>query len=223
MLHITNGDAAAERIHQTNIPGAILPWRDVLHEGPVPARLTLDELREVRARFIAEQGWGGFDEVLRGFADRDQVLAQWRAHTEVVLWFEHDLYDQLQLIQVLDWFAQKEEQQPVGVTQLGLVCVGEYLVTLAAEQLSALYRNRRPVSVTELRLGRQAWSAFRSPDPQQIAAFLQEDLAALPFLEGALRRHLQQFSSVWNGLSRNRGASLGRDRRRHNHAARSLY
>ncbi|HYM57954.1 MAG TPA: hypothetical protein VES79_08320 [Solirubrobacteraceae bacterium] len=34
----------------------MLAWRDVLHEGPVPM-LAPTELRGVRARFIASQGW----------------------------------------------------------------------------------------------------------------------------------------------------------------------
>jgi hypothetical protein len=28
-----------------------------------------------------------------------------RGEDEIVLWFEHDLYDQLQLLQLLDWLA----------------------------------------------------------------------------------------------------------------------
>ena len=34
-----------------SLPGLVLPWVDVLHEGPVPA-LPPDKLRAVRARFL---------------------------------------------------------------------------------------------------------------------------------------------------------------------------
>jgi hypothetical protein len=37
-------------IAASGIEGQILPWRDVLHEGPVPASLSADELGEARAR-----------------------------------------------------------------------------------------------------------------------------------------------------------------------------
>ena len=56
LLHITNGDYAAEKI-STIVSGNVLPWRDVLHEGPVPA-LRLEELSTLRAKFNAERGWG---------------------------------------------------------------------------------------------------------------------------------------------------------------------
>jgi hypothetical protein len=54
MLCITNGDSAAALIELSGVSGDVLPWRDVLHEGPDPSGLSFDELREVRANFIAE-------------------------------------------------------------------------------------------------------------------------------------------------------------------------
>jgi hypothetical protein len=204
MLHITNGDAAAERIASAGVTGEILPWRDVLHEGPVLPNLSLDELRGPRAQFIAERGWATLDQVTRDFERRDQALAAFHDHDQVVLWFEHDLYDQLQLIQLLDWFAcQKLED-----TRLSLICIDQYLGMLLPKHLSALYRTRHPVSPAELALGQQAWAAFRSPDPTQIVALVSEGTPVLPFLSGALGRHLEQFPSVKNGLSRSEAQAL---------------
>src|SRR5687768_16115723 len=108
MLHVTNGSCAGEIIQQTCLPGEVLTWDDTLHEGPAPARLSSDELREVRARFIVACGWASYDEAFSRFARRDAALAGYRDHDEIVLWFEHDLYDQLQLIQILDRFAGQE-------------------------------------------------------------------------------------------------------------------
>jgi hypothetical protein len=45
-LHVTNGDCAAELIAQTGLSGEILAWRDMLHEGAVPANLSSAQLRE---------------------------------------------------------------------------------------------------------------------------------------------------------------------------------
>ena len=60
ILHITNGDSAADLLTDAGIEGVILPWRDILHEGPVPATKNLSALSEVRARFIFNSGWGSF-------------------------------------------------------------------------------------------------------------------------------------------------------------------
>jgi hypothetical protein len=204
MLHITNGDCAVRRLQDAELPGSIMPWRDVLHEGPVPDGLDLDSLREIRARFLSDQGWGNYDDLVRELAERDSELKGFGRHEEVVLWFEHDLYDQLQLIQVLDWFAER----PLEHTRLSIVCEAEYVGTMPPERCAEFFRSRRPATSEELDLGQRAWAAFRSPDPSGVEIFLGEQNGALPFLAAALTRHLQQFPSVENGLSRSEQQAL---------------
>jgi hypothetical protein len=204
MLHITNGDSAANGIRGTGLPGEVLSWADVLHEGPVPENLTLDQLRTVRARFIASCGWNTFELALNQFSRRDRVLLESMNQDEIVLWFEHDLYDQLQLIQLLDWFGQ---QKRAG-TKLSLICGAEYLGSATVERLRERFPQRQPVSSTQLELAHAAWAAFRSPDPVRLTALLQRETSALPFLAAALLRQLQQFPSKGNGLSRSERQAL---------------
>jgi hypothetical protein len=205
MLIVTNGDSAAEKIRSAGIPGSVLPWRDVLHEGPVPCGLSPGGLRTVRARFISDVGWATFEDVLRGFAQRDAALEEFSQYPELVLWFEHDLYDQLQLIQVLDFFSRRR----LASTRLSLICVDEYIGLASPDTLKTLFDQRREVTRAQLELGLQAWTAFRSPDPSDIADLLREETSPLPFLAGALVRHLEQFPSTKNGLSRSEQQALG--------------
>jgi hypothetical protein len=114
VLFITNGDSAAGKIGASGLAGEILPWRDVLHEGPVPGGLSPEGLADVRARFLAERGWTDLAGARRDFAQRDATLASYGDHEEIVLFFEHDLYDQLQLIQVLDWFSERDLEAIAG-------------------------------------------------------------------------------------------------------------
>lgn len=213
MLHITNGDTAAERIRAVALDGSVLAWQDVLHEGPVPADLALEELSEVRARFIASQGWGRLEDVRAEFHRRDGVLVGFRDHEEVVLWFEHDLYDQLQLLQVLDWLAG----QPWGATVVSLICIDAHpevqpfhgLGQLDSAQVAALFPSREPVTAEVLQLARRAWRAFRAPEPSDLGALIAgPDVSLLPFLAPALLRHLEQFPGTRTGLSRTETAIL---------------
>lgn len=206
MLHITNGDSAADLIRDAVFSGQILAWRDVLHEGPVPAGLSLHQLSEVRAEFIAAKGWGTLPAVRASFTERDETLARFREHEEVVLWFEHDLYDQLQLCQLLAWFQGRER----GATRLSLICIGEYpgihpfhgLGQLSVHQMASLFPVRHAVTPKEMKTGHAAWQAFTSPDPYDLETLLATNLTALPFLRPALLRHLQQFPAAKNGLAR---------------------
>lgn len=190
MLHITNGDCAVAVLSQA-VKGTFLPWRDVLHEGPVRAGLSLDELSKERAAFIASAGWGSEAEVLNQFEARDAAFRRAGEHDEIVLWFEHDLYDQLQLIQVLDGLSG------VRGPPISLVCEPEYLGSRAPERAAELFSLRNPVTRRHLQDASGAWRAFRSPDPRAL-----ENLktTSLPFLAGAVRRHLEEFPWTTDGL-----------------------
>ena len=52
-LIITNGDCAVEKIENCGISADFIPWRDVLHDGPVPTCDSLDDLSKIRAEFLA--------------------------------------------------------------------------------------------------------------------------------------------------------------------------
>ncbi|VAW28006.1 hypothetical protein MNBD_BACTEROID06-109, partial [hydrothermal vent metagenome] len=73
ILNITNGDSSVEIMKKAEIPGKFLPWRDVLHDGPVPEGLVLEELSRVRSEFIVSRGWGEPEVVKRDFIERDNV------------------------------------------------------------------------------------------------------------------------------------------------------
>jgi len=194
VLHITNGESVS--IPQTGLPGDVAYWNDILHDGPVPSGLSLQELSRVRERFIVEFFSLPASEV--SFAQRDEAVLHFRDHEEVVLWFEHDLYDQLQLIQILDWFSRQDLAQ----TRLSLISVDSYLGPMRPEQLAPLFETRRAVTAAEFQTAQAAWTSFCSPEPTRLADLLSRDTSALPFLSAALLRHLQQFPALSNGLSR---------------------
>jgi hypothetical protein len=203
-LTITNGDIAAGTLSEAGIAGKIIPWRDVLHEGPVDSSLSLGALSKRRARFIAERGWAGLTQASGGFAERDRAIQKLDDVDEVVLWFEDDLYDQLQLIQLLDFFART----PAKGKKVSLVVVDGYIPPLSATKIQALEASRPAVTPAQLELAKRAWKAFGSDDPAAVLSLLSEDTSALPYLAAALKRHLEEFPSLENGLSRSEYEAL---------------
>ena len=190
MLHITNGDCAVAVLQAAGVRGEILPWRDVLHEGPVREGRSLEELSTERIGFIAGAGWGPREEVEKSFRERDAAFRRAGEHDEVVLWFEHDLYDQLQLIQVLDGLY--------GQARVSLVCEAEYLGTMAPERAAELFALRSPVTKRHYNEARAAWTDFRSPDPMGFTTEFQ----TFPFLGPALIRFLEEYPWTTDGMSR---------------------
>lgn len=193
-LHITNGDSALGRIAGIGLRGSLLSWLDVLHEGPVPA-LPPDQLRVVRARFIAERGWDDFTQALMRLTERDAALARADDYDEVVLWFEHDLFDQLQLLEVLNRLAPAD--RAVSVAQ-----ADRYLSEMDGEALRALFDRRQPATSEAFAGAREAWTAFTSPDPRALLAACSHESSALPYVAPALRRVLEELPGRRTGLSR---------------------
>lgn len=203
VLHVTNGTAAAQDLQQLN--ANVLTWDDVLHEGPVPAGRSPRELREIRARFLADAGLASSATEARArFAARDARLDAVDFSTKLVLWFEDDLYDQLQLIQILDRLATGEgalrRSRPLGPVQLVHLPRGPR--TFLRDRLARAASLRE----TDHETARRAWAAFTAPDPyavQDLALRLTERPPAnLPDLALALRRLLEEHPATTDGLAR---------------------
>ena len=203
ILHVANGHATTGLIEQSGVPGRTQIWADPLNEGPVPGNVSDDQLLTIRARFLASQ----YDA-----SDAADDLRRWReavddnaGYDELVLWFEHDLFDQLNLIQLLAHLGRAPRSKPIT-----LICIDRYpghpdfmgLGELEPRDLAALFKDRRPVDAAQIALATRAWSAYRSPDPRAIEELLKSDTSALPFLAAALARHLEEFPSDADGLSR---------------------
>ena len=202
-LHVANGTSTTMTIEAAGIPGACSIWADPLYEGPVPAGLADSELLEVRTRFL-----------LGGSApDPVNDMREWRAailrvdtYEELVLWFEHDLFDQLNLVQLLTWL----DGHVAATKPVSLICIGEFpgrpdfkgLGELTIQELAPLVDTRQPVEGVAYALARRAWNAFREPTPEALDELRRGDTSPLPFLAAAMTRLLQEYPWTTDGLSR---------------------
>jgi len=214
ILHIHNGDASADVAKQSSIPGEHFAWREALIDGPVPVAANEEEWRRVRVQHLSESYGVEHADCEKESVAQEKKLASFADYEEVVLWFEHDLFCQVHLIYLLNWFAGRD----LGKTKLSLICIGSFpgranfrgLGELSAEELSSLFPSRQPVTREQLELAAMAWDAYRSTDPRDLETLLEKDTSALPFLGPALQGHLRRFPSTANGLGRieNRGLQL---------------
>lgn len=228
-LHITNGDSAGDTL-RTFLTERVLVTCDVLHDGPAPA-VDGDAWYDVRARWLASTFEADVANTRESLANFDRFVTQPDRHDEIVLWFEHDLFDQLLLIRTLDVIA-RYGTSGFSRTSVSLICIGEFpgverfigLGQLDADQLASLYPQRKPVTADQYSLASEAWRAFRAEDPRELEALFvrltasaeatavkKADVpsdATLPFLSGAIQRLFEEYPSTTNGLSRTAQAIL---------------
>ncbi len=205
ILHITNDETTAENVRQAGISGEAIAWQDALYEGPVINDLSLTKLSMIRAEYFSKLGWGNKEEIWQRFKKRNEKIMAFNEYDEVVLWFDHDLYDQLQLLQLISWFAA----QNTGRLLISLICIDRYpgsrmffgINTLNHEQLQNLYRKKTEITMSQMSVCQQGWMAFTSPNPDSLLKFFPQDMSSMPFLKNAIARLVQQFPAKSNGLS----------------------
>ena len=205
MLHILDGDASAGTLKRTNVPGEKFAWREAFIEGPTPAGIEADEWRTLRAQHLSDHYSLAFEECQQRLGEQEATLQALGDHDEVVLWFEHDLFCQANLLYLLDWCSRN---RIVEKTKLTLISIDQFpgiedfrgLGQLNPEQLASLFDSRHVVTEAELETARLGWRAYSAAQPTELTAVLKNDLSSLPFAKNALELHLARFPSVRNGL-----------------------
>ena len=192
-LIVTNGQSGVDAIENAGIEGLILSWEDVLHDGPVPAGHSLEDLSNVRAEFIASNGWGDFESVHARFKERDRIIRAADSFLEVVLFFEHDLYDQLQLLQVLSLFDYPE--------RLSLVLPPTYISDCSPEELKEEYDERIVILPEQLENAHLVWDAFTRAEPHDLGAIAYSVLFLPVHIPSAMLRLIFEYPDSNTGTS----------------------
>ena len=207
MLHILNGNCSAAILRRTDILGEILPWREALAVGPTPQGLSEESWINLRAEHLSQAYGKAVGDCKQEFRSQEHVLNGFGRNDEVVLWFEHDLFCQANLIYLLARLGQSDRRE----TKLSLICIDRYpgianfsgLGQLVPEQFERLFHHRVELTETTLSAGKAAWEAFTAATPKEIERFVRRETPPqLPFLADALRSHLARFPSTLNGLGR---------------------
>jgi len=214
-LHITNGDSTGNMLKASEVVnGEILVWRDVLHDGPITHKegdAYFNERSEFLWSVISQPGplndyKGLQSSIFDDFKEREARLAQLHQFDEVVLWFEHDLYDQLQLAECLFHLSKHDDISDKS----SMICIGEHsgvlyfhgFGNLSISQLEALYPGRQPISSVQLASGCRVWDALNESEPFALNKLLLQTFTDLPFMQPALHRFAQEYPSTENGLTR---------------------
>jgi len=204
-MHIRCGHDFLRELREAGLHGEFNAHINPYLQGPVTD--TPDWL-ERRARFVADtfslyQPLPFATALEDARAEEQRLAAASRDYDRVVLWLEHDRYDQFVLLRCLAWFAEHgapPRLELVGPSDFPGATRFVGLGQLPPEALRLLWERREPIGAEQLAFGRRAWAHFRAPDPRALAALARDGTPLLPALAGSLHRHLQELPSVGDGL-----------------------
>jgi hypothetical protein len=206
VLHIRCGTDIVAKLREAGLPGEILVWQDPVSHGPTPAGWSGAAWHRGRAAFMAAAYGCEVNAIRRELEEADAALDRLSRHDEVVLWFEHDLFDQSILVHLLAEIAGR----PRGNAALSLVSIASHpevsrfigLGNLDANQLAALFPGRRPVTDAMLAAAERVWSKYVSADPRLLNEEARTAIDGLPWLPAALVRHLEELPWTTDELGR---------------------
>ena len=202
MIHIANGDIVGSKLG--NLPDEVLVWREMYDMGPLAQVSSKEEWIERRALFFENKLAIPRSLFIKNCEEQDRYLDGLNRDREIVLWFEHDRFDQTMFMYLLNELTKKE------FTNISMVTIDRYpgiehfhgLGQLTSQQLEELfYKMKQPISADQFDEAITGWKAYTSPNPIDIEKWLTTSKGKLPFLKQVLKSNLSYFPSCQTGLN----------------------
>ncbi len=175
-------------------------WREVLVHGPLFYMIDSELFWDMRAQFIEKAFNSNLASYRRKVINEFKKLKKFEGE-EIVLWFEYDLFCQVNLVALLSYLMRAKKN-----TIISLVCVGDMpgydkmvgLGEIGHEEYSALYNTRLRLEKKDLLLADRAWMSFCSMSTDQFKDLKSDKLI---YLEKA-------FEAAIDMLKREEGVSI---------------
>ena len=200
-LHITNGSNLTEYLKDLSVEGEFLTWHEILCEGPTVRNIDSDEFVEARRSFLNEFYNIEIDEY--EFKREMYKLDDVSNNSEIVLWFEYDLFCHINLVGVISLLKQKKIDLP-----LYLVCSGRIkeakelkgLSELLPEQLLQHYKEKLLLTEDDVDIATSIWDIYCGKDHNLLKPYIVKT-SSFRYMNSCLKAHLKRFPDSRNGLS----------------------
>ena len=202
ILHITNGSNLTDAISELGIKGDILTWNEMLCEGPTQYIIDSEEFYKTRGTFFKNTYNVESNDYKSKFIDEIEKINSTDNYSEIVLWFEYDLFCHINLVAAISLIQQKQVDLP-----LYLVCSGRVtgekdlkgLSELTPEQLQSHYNDKVLLKKEDINIAITVWRIYCGDNHNDIKPFITKP-SSFTYLSNCLKAHLKRFPNTENGL-----------------------
>ncbi|THD67902.1 DUF1835 domain-containing protein [Robertkochia marina] len=203
-LHITNGDSMTGSLMRLELKGDIITWREMLCEGKTTIDVGSESFWRQRFEFlhsrykVSKQNF--IDLTLKEYRN----LCNHKKQQEIVLWFEDDLFCQVNMLGVLSWLLKQRPYADVFLVSLSKTDTKGALVPLSqlsVDELKECYSNKVLLSTDDMEYADFIWQLYCEKNPIRLYNAVKRERAAFPYLKKAIHAHCKRFPSVQNGLN----------------------
>ena len=204
ILHITNGDSFTERLKSLKIKGDIITWREMLCEGRTLNNVGSESFWKTRFDFLNKNYKVTKSTFIERTLKEYRSLCNHKKQDKIVLWFEYDLFCQVNMIAVISWLKMHRRYAEISIACSGKVDGEDKMYSLnelTNEQLHTLYENRTFLKQDDIEYADYIWQLYCSDNPIRLENLTDFDKYNFPYLERAINAHLRRYPSIKNGLN----------------------
>jgi hypothetical protein len=168
---LLNGDCLAEQLKGAELPLETVVFREALVSGPLGGA-TWEEFWETRIGFLTKQYGATALEVQEKTVAELEKIRSLADGVELSLWFEDDLYCQINLWFVLNLLTESQNIKIFRVFPPEASPKNRWrgFGDASAAALEQAYESKVPFTSSDLVLGKNLWEAYRLRDGEQLTA-----------------------------------------------------
>ncbi|WP_394749074.1 DUF1835 domain-containing protein [Spongiimicrobium salis] len=204
-LHITNGDSFTEKLNSLQLNGDVITWREMLCEGKTLTNVGSESFWKTRFEFFNKTYKVSKSKFIEHTLKEYRSLCNHKQQDQIVLWFEYDLFCQINMLAVISWLKTHRRY-----AEISLVCSGKEddtdrlygLSELNTEQLLKLHENRITLSQDDIEYADYIWQLYCSDNPIRLENLKDFENYQFSYLGDAITAHLKRFPTIKNGLNK---------------------
>ena len=120
ILHITNGDVTTNYLKELKFSGEFITWREMLCEGKTTSDVGSEDFWKNRFEFFKATYKVSKQKFIDYTVKEYRNLCNKKNQKEIVLWFEHDLFCQINMLALISWLKRYRKGYHIS-----LVCSGK--------------------------------------------------------------------------------------------------
>jgi hypothetical protein len=190
--HILTGDSLAGTFRRAGIEGNVIVSRECLIDGPVSD----DDLAvfwKKRSDYIIDAFNAGADEYLTNVQSEFEKVAHIGHHDEVNLWFENDLFCQVNMWFTISLLSRSSITNVYRVSPLiRNANKWEGFGRHTANDLVQCYEKRQRFTKGDFKLGENLWDAYRKADVAALALYSRSLSPCFPYLEEVCKAEMER-------------------------------
>lgn len=203
-LHITNGDSTTNYLKKLNIEGEFITWREMLCEGKTTIDVGSERFWKNRFLYLKSSYKVTKQKFINYTLKEYRNLCNKKQLDEIVLWFENDLFCQINMIAVISWLKRYRKGYTISIIQpkLRRSTVYKGFSELTENQISQALKKRINLTLDDIEYADYIWQLYCSDSPLRLEVVYKfNPMSPFQNLTTAVEDHLKRFPSIHNGLN----------------------